>query len=113
MTIDELNCEVSEIYADINELEKRFYADKEPFTDKIEALNEQYLDERLKDSSGETIKVGMVIVDKQNKHYSVTRRHQQYFFQFLGNAQVKALQNGKKKEISIGYRDLTDYTILR
>lgn len=113
MTIDELNREASEIYAEINELEKRFYTDKKPHEDKIEALNEQYLDERLKDVNGDTIKVGMVIVDKQNKHYSVTRRHQQCLFQFLGNAQVKALPNGKKKEISIGYRELADYIILR
>lgn len=113
MTIDELNSKASEIYGEINELEKRFYADKKPFKDKIEALNEQYLDERLKDSSGETIKVGMVIVNKQNKHYSVTRRYQQCLFQFLGNAQVGALPEGKKKEISLSYTELADYTILR
>lgn len=113
MTIDELNSKASEIYAEINELKKRFYADREPLEYKIMVLNEQYLDERLKDSNGDTIKVGMVIVNKQNKHYSVTRRHQQYFLQFLGNAQVKALPEGKKREISLSYTELADYTILR
>lgn len=113
MTIDELNCKASEIYSEITKIEERFYADKKPFTDKIDALNEQYLDDMLKDSNGETIKVGMVIADPQNKQYNVTRRYQQCLFQFLGNAQVETIPDGKKKKVSLGYSELTNYTIVK
>lgn len=89
----------------------------EPFYDKIEKLEQEYLDKYLVDCNGRTIKEGDVIINnKIGIMYKVVRRFQQILFQYLGNPRVLVLKyyKGKivgKKEWSLFPEDLKEYTV--
>lgn len=70
----------------------------EPFQKKIEELKDEYLDKYLKDSNGNPVRVGDVIV-KESVKYKVLDRYQQKFFSYLGNPRVEVKKYNKDGEL--------------
>lgn len=111
MDLSELNERVSSIVVEINKIKEHYHQKIKPYEEKIESLNEEYLDGLLRDSDGNVIKKGMKIFDAKGNTYIVLRRYQQHLFNYLGNAQLEVLKSGNKRSINISYRELVDYKI--
>lgn len=82
-----------------------------PLKDEIEKLEQSFLDKYLIDSTGKPVKKGMTI-EKDGKKYYVLNRYQQCLFQYLGNARVSVLPEGKKRTVDISADELSEYTIV-
>lgn len=82
-----------------------------PLKDEIEKLEQSFLDKYLIDSTGKPVKKGMTI-EKDGKKYYVLNRYQQCLFQYLGNARVSVLPEGKKRTVDISPDELSEYTIV-
>lgn len=82
-----------------------------PLKDEIEKLEQYFLDKYLIDSTGKPVKKGMAI-EKDGKKYYVLNRYQQCLFQYLGNARVSVLPEGKKRTVDISADELSEYTIV-
>lgn len=82
-----------------------------PLRDEIEKLEQFFLDKYLIDSTGKPVKKGMTI-EKDGKKYRVLDRYQQCLLQYLGNARVSALPEGKKRTVDISPDELSEYTIV-
>jgi len=112
MTIDELNDNVQVILAEMTIIKEKHKAELAPFNDKIDSLNESFLDENLLDKNGETVSVGMTIM-KNKIEYKVIRRYQQCLFHFLGNCRVVCTTEGKKKYVDIYSHHLNEFEIIK
>lgn len=108
---DKLTEQVSAIQLEMNSFHEKYLQEIAPFKKQIEELEQSFLDRHLIDSSGIAVKVGMTI-EKDSKRYQVTYRGQQCIFGYLGNARVKAIPEGKKREIEIGVDELQEYKIV-
>ena len=107
----ELNEKAHCIVVEIDKIKEVHTAELKPYRDKLDELNESFLDGKLLDKNGDVVKVGMLIQDSKNKEFKVLRRFQQCFFEFMGNAQVEVLKIGGKRSVNVHYRDLAEYTI--
>ena len=91
MELEILNQKVIEVIANIDTIKARHEIELKPYRDKIEALNEEFLNSKLIDMKGAIIRAGMIIKDDKGVEYKVLRRYQQKLFGFLGNAQLEVL----------------------
>lgn len=112
MELDVLNEQVDVIMEEVSEIKKRHNEELKPYGDKIEALNELFLDGKLFDINGTVVKKGMIIKDSNGSNYTVLRRYQQRLWRFLGNAQVEILKVGGKRSINISASELKEYKII-
>lgn len=112
MELDVLNKRVEAIMEEVSEIKKRHNNELKPYDDKIEALNELFLDGKLFDINGTVVKNGMVISDSKGSNYKVLRRYQQRLWRFLGNAQIEVLKVGGEKSINISASELKEYKII-
>lgn len=108
---EKLTEDVRLIHSKINQIEEEYKKKISPFKEEIERLEQSFLDKYLIDSTGKSIKKGMTI-EKDGKKYKVLNRYQQCIFQYLGNARVSALPEGKKRTVEIFPDDLCEYTIV-
>lgn len=108
---EKLTEDVRTIYSKIKVFEDEHKIKIAPLKDEIEKLEQSFLDKYLIDSAGKPVKKGMTI-DKEGKRYSVLDRYQQCIFQYLGNARVSALPEGKKRTVDIFPDELSEYTIV-
>lgn len=101
----------------LQEIKDKIKNISDPFYDKVEKLEQEYLDKYLVDCNGKTIKEGDIIINnKIGIMYKVVRRFQQVLFQYLGNPRVLVLKyyKGKtvgKKEWALFPEDLKEYTV--
>lgn len=112
MELDVLNEQVDVIMEEVSEIKKRHNDELKPYGDKIEALNELFLDGKLFDTNGTVVKKGMIIRDSKGYNYTVLRRYQQRLWRFLGNAQVEILKVGGKRSINISTSELKGYKVI-
>lgn len=108
---EELTSKVAAIINEIKTIETRILVETDPLKHKIIELEDNFLDKYLKDSSGQTVRKGMVI-EKNGKKFKVLRRSQQRIFRYLGNAMVEVLPEGKKRKMEICHNELHEYTIV-
>lgn len=113
MELKELNERAASIMKEVSEIKERHNAELKPHYDDIESLNSLFCDSKLLDSNGNTVKAGMILRDKKGTYFTVLRRYQQCFCEFLGNVQVEILKTGGKRSINVHYSELTDYTIVQ
>lgn len=112
MELDVLNEKVDVIMEEVSEIKKRHNDELKPYGDKIETLNELFLDGKLFDANGIVVQKGMIIRDSKGSNYTVLRRYQQRLWRFLGNAQVDILKDGGKRSINVSARELKEYKII-
>ena len=113
MDIDELNKKVQAIMSEVDKIKKAHEVELEPFHDKVKDLNELFLDGKLLDKNGETVKVGASLIDSKGRVFKVLYRYQQCVFNFLGNATVVVLQEGRKRKTEISYTSHLGYLIIK
>lgn len=108
---EKLTEDVRTIYSKIKVFEDEHKIRIAPLRDEIEKLEQSFLDKYLIDSTGKPVKKGMTI-EKDGKKYRVIDRYQQCLLQYLGNARVSALPEGKKRTVDISPDELSEYTIV-
>ena len=92
-------------------IEARYKEETAPLDQEIRELENAFLDKYLIDSTGKPVQKGMIL-EKEGKRYRVLNRYQQRIMRYLGNAQVSALPDGKKRTVYIGAGEIQDYTIV-
>lgn len=112
MELTELNKQAASIMKEVEEIKSRHNVELKPYYNKIESLNSLFCDSKLLDSNGNIVKEGMILRDKKGDNFTVLRRYQQCFCEFLGNVQVEILKTGGRRSINVHYRELADYTIV-
>jgi len=111
MQVSKLNSEVQAILAEASIIKEKHKAELAPFDNRIDELNEQFMDSQLLDKNGATVKKGMTI--KCNGiEYLVIRRFQQSLFQFLGNPRVVCTTEKKKKPVEFHPHHLVEFEIV-
>lgn len=108
---EQLTKEVQAIYSEIKVFEDAYKKQIAPLKQKIAQLEESFLDKWLVDSTGRPVSKGMVI-EKNGKRFKVLNRYQQCIFQYLGNARVSVLPEGKKRTLDIFPSELVEFTIV-
>ena len=108
---EQLTKDVQAIYSDIRVFEDAYKKEITPLKQKIAQLEEDFLNRWLVDSTGRPVCKGMTI-EKDGKRFKVLDRYQQCIFQYLGNARVSTLPEGKKRTVDIHSSELTEYTIV-
>lgn len=108
---EQLTNEVQAIYSEIRIFEDTYKKQVAPMREKITQLEEQFLNKWLIDSTGRSVYKGMRI-EKDGRLFTVIDRSQQCIFQYLGNARVSALPEGKKRTVEIYSDELVKYTIV-
>lgn len=108
---EQLTEDVQAIYSEIRVFEDAYKKQIAPLKQKIVQLEESFLNKWLVDSTGRPVCKGMVI-EKDGKRFKVLNRYQQCIFQYLGNARVSVLPEGKKRTIDIHSTELVEFTII-
>lgn len=108
---EQLTKEVQNVYSEIKVFEDAYKEQIAPLKQKIFQLEEFFLDKWLVDSKGKPICKGMTI-EKEGKRFKVIDRYQQCVFEYLGNARISVLPEGKKKTIEIHSDELIEYSIV-
>lgn len=108
---EKLTEDVQLIYSEIKVYEEEHEKRIAPLKQKIKSMEQAFLDKHLTDSTGKPVKKGMVI-EKNGKRYQVLNRYQQCLLNYLGNARVSALPEGKKRTVEIFPEELSEYTIV-
>ncbi len=108
---EQLTEDVQAIYSEIRVFEDAYKKQVAPLKQKIAQLEESFLNKWLVDSTGRPVCKGMVI-EKDGKRFQVLNRYQQCIFQYLGNARVSVLPEGKKRTIDIFPFELAEFTIV-
>lgn len=108
---EQLTEDVQVIYSEIRVFEDAYKKQIAPLKQKIAQLEESFLNKWLVDSTGRPVCKGMVI-EKDGKRFKVLDRYQQCIFQYLGNARVSVLPEGKKRAIDIHSPELVEFTII-
>lgn len=108
---EQLTKEVQNVYSEIKVFEDAYKEQIAPLKQKIFQLEECFLDKWLVDSKGKPICKGMTI-EKEGKRFKVIDRYQQCVFEYLGNARISVLPEGKKKTIEIHSDELIEYSIV-
>lgn len=107
---EQLTKDVQAVYSDIRVFEAAYKKQVAPLKQKIAQLEESFLNKWLVDSTGRPVCKGMTI-EKDGKRFKVLDRYQQCIFQYLGNARVSVLPEGKKRAIDIHSSELVEFTI--
>lgn len=108
---NQLTNDVQAVYSEIKVFEDAYKKQVAPLKQKIAQLEESFLDKWLVDSTGRPVCKGMTI-EKEGKRFKVLNRYQQCIFQYLGNARVSTLPEGKKRTVDIHSSELVEYTIV-
>lgn len=108
---EQLTKDVQAVNSEIRVFKDAYYQQIAPLEKKIAEMEESFLDKWLVDSSGKPVRKGMTI-EKDGKRFKVVDRYQQCLLQYLGNARVSVIPEGKKRPIDICPSDLAEYAIV-